>query len=190
VALVSRHAIRTHQFDSDPGWLGPKFMSAFSRERDVDQRRAWIAKARHRGSVPPDVQRPLRRAIASGDLSWYQDHVAALEGSGSDPILRLRSGAQIKADRVLLATGFASCRPGGALIDELVDTASLPCARCGFPIVDRWLRWHPRIYVSGPLAELEIGPVSRNIAGARRAGDRLVEAAQHAHSSSLTGACG
>lgn len=190
VALVSRHALRTHQFDSDPGWLGPKFMTAFGRERDVDQRRALITKARHRGSVPPDVLRPLRRAIASGRLSWYEDHVEALVEGGSDPILRLRSGGQIEAARVLVATGFASHRPGGALIDELVHTASLPCARCGFPIVDRWLRWHPRIYVSGPLAELEIGPASRNIAGARRAGDRLVEAAQHAHSSSLAGARG
>jgi hypothetical protein len=43
-------------------------------------------------------------------------------------------------------------------------------------IVDPNLRWHPRVFVSGPLAELELGPVSRNIAGARRAGDRIVNA--------------
>lgn len=24
VHLISRHALRRHQFDSDPGWLGPK----------------------------------------------------------------------------------------------------------------------------------------------------------------------
>ena len=40
------------------------------------------------------------------------------------------------------------------------------------------LRWHPRVYVSGPLAELELGPSARNISGARRAAERLVAAAR------------
>lgn len=31
-----------------------------------------------------------------------------------------------------------------------------------------------RLVVSGPLAELELGPVARNIIGARRAGERLI----------------
>ena len=84
--------------------------------------------------------------------------------------------ATLKTDRVLLATGFASRRPGGSMVDGLIDSASLPCASCGYPIVDSALRWHPRVYVSGPLAELELGPAARNIAGARRAGDRLVDA--------------
>ena len=34
VHIVSRHALRRHQFDSDPGWLGPKFMERFRRESD------------------------------------------------------------------------------------------------------------------------------------------------------------
>ena len=88
----------------------------------------------------------------------------------------LRAGDAVIADRMLLATGFASERPGGEMIDRLVASASLPCAECGYPIPDSALRWHPHIYVSGPLAELEIGPVSRNIAGARRAADRIVDA--------------
>ena len=68
VHIVSRHALRRHQFDSDPGWLGPKFMERFRRERDFDRRRALIAQARHRGSVPPDVWRALRRAIARDSI--------------------------------------------------------------------------------------------------------------------------
>ena len=64
------------------------------------------------------------------------------------------------------------------MVDALIASASLPCARCGYPIVDSALRWHPRIHVSGPLAELELGPASRNIAGARLAGGRLVKAAR------------
>ena len=85
-------------------------------------------------------------------------------------------GRAISCDRVLLATGFGAARPGGRLVDELVAAASLPCAPCGYPVVDHGLRWHPRVHVTGPLAELELGPVARNIAGARRAGDRILAA--------------
>jgi len=33
VHLIARHALRQHHFDSDPGWLGPKHMTKFSRVR-------------------------------------------------------------------------------------------------------------------------------------------------------------
>ena len=177
VHLVSLHALRQHQFDSDPGWLGPKYMAGFRRERDPGRRRARILEARNRGSVPPDVERALRRAFARGELRWHEDEVVGFDAARRGLELRLASGTLLKADRVLLATGFATRRPGGSMVDDLIESASLPCGRCGYPIVDTSLRWHPRVYVSGPLAELELGPASRNIAGARRAGDRLVEAA-------------
>ena len=181
--LVSRHALREHQFDSDPGWLGPKLMKGFQRERNLDKRRDCITRARHRGSVPPSVHRALRAAIRRGDIVWHQDEVHALDADGSDWSLRLRGGGAVSASRVLLATGFGSQRPGGALVDTLIESASLPCAKCGYPIVDRSLRWHPRVCVAGPLAELELGPSSRNIAGARRAADRLIAAERRARRS-------
>ena len=188
VHLVSRHALREHQFDSDPGWLGPKLMAGFNREPDVDRRRAMISEARHRGSVPPDVERALRRAIASEELLWHESEVLELAADDTHRTMRLASGAELKADRVLLATGFAARRPGGALVDQLAASASLPCASCGYPIVDSALRWHPRVYVSGPLAELELGPSSRNIAGARRAAERLVAAVRSCPDSGLRSA--
>lgn len=174
VHLVSRHALREHTFDSDPGWLGPKFMASFDRERDVDRRRALIAEARYRGSVTPEVRCALRQVIAGGQLHWHEGAIDGLEARGADLAMQLANGRVLDVQRVLLATGFASHRPGGKLVDRLVESASLPCASCGYPIVDWALRWHPRVHVSGPLAELELGPAARNIAGARRAGDRLV----------------
>ena len=153
-------------------------MASFSRERDVDRRRALITEARHKGSVPPDVRRALRGAIAREQLLWHESEVEGLAARRDGLELRLTTEAALKAERVLLATGFALHRPGGSMVDELVASASLPCASCGYPIVDSALRWHPRVHVSGPLAELELGPASRNIAGARRAGDRLVDVAR------------
>ncbi len=178
VHLVSRHALRQHQFDSDPGWLGPKFMTRFDKEPDLDRRRALITEARHRGSVPPDVHRALRRAIKREQLRWHEAVVADLKQTDEGLTLHLSTGEPIRAHRLLLATGFTSSRPGGPLVDQLVASESLSCAQCGYPVVDKALSWHPRIYVSGPLAELELGPTSRNIHGARRAGDRLVKVAR------------
>jgi hypothetical protein len=60
----------------------------------------------------------------------------------------------------------------------MVETLGLRTASCGYPIVDAGLRWHPGLFVSGALAELALGPVARNLSGARRAGDRLVMAAK------------
>ncbi|MAO82392.1 MAG: FAD/NAD(P)-binding protein [Myxococcota bacterium] len=179
VHLVSRHGLREHQFDSDPGWLGPRLMNHFQRERDADCRRALITEARHRGSVPPDVHRALQHAMKTGGLWWHETEVAGFESIDGGARVSLGSGERIRADRVLLATGFDTTRPGGDMVDQLIANEALACAKCGYPIVDHHLAWHPQVYVSGPLAELELGPSSRNIHGARRAGDRLVKVANN-----------
>ncbi len=177
VHLVSRHSVRTHQFDSAPGWLGPKLMNGFRRESCLEARRTMIRDARYRGSVPPTVRAHLRTAIDQGAIAWHEASVETVHATRDKATLVLSDGNSLELDRLLLATGMSQERPGGALVDELIETANLPVARCGFPVVDRALRWHPRIHVSGALAELELGPTSRNIAGARRAGERLVRCA-------------
>lgn len=129
-----------------------------------------------RACVPPDVHRPLRRALEADEMTWTKQEVESLETEGDQIRLRFATNEVLNVDRVLLATGFGGARPGGAWVDEMIEAESLPCAECGYPVVDAELRWHSGLFVSGPLAELEIGPVSRNIAGARRAGDRIVAA--------------
>ena len=177
VFLLSRHALRLHQFDSDPGWQGPKYMAAFERIQDPNERRRRIREARHRGSIPSDVQAALRCAIARGEIEHLEpvDVQSAVVAHGR--LTLALQGREITVDRVLLATGFPSRRPGEGWLDEAIEAYGLPCAECGYPIVDRGLRWHPRVFVTGALAELEIGPVSRNLSGAMRAGERIAAVA-------------
>ncbi len=178
VILLSRHGLRVKQFDSDPGWQGPKNMRGFSRLSDPDARRDRIRAARHRGSMPPEVHAALQIASSDGTVEVVEKaEVVSACVSGRDVHLELDAG-NVRADRVLLATGFPSRRPGGSWLDDAVDAFRLPCAACGYPVVDRGLRWHPRLFVTGALAELELGPVSRNLSGAQRAGDRIATVAR------------
>lgn len=175
VHLIARHQMREHQFDSDPGWLGPKNMAGFLRETCLVRRRAKIRAARHRGSVPGDVRRALLQHARLGNFYWHQEKPKQWSLGQEEITVELTDELSLSAQHVFLATGLGQARPGGNLVDEMISSMNLPVAPCGFPIVDSSLRWHSRIFVSGRLAELELGPVAGNIAGARRAGDRLVE---------------
>lgn len=182
VTVLARHKPRLHQFDSDPGWQGPKFMAAFEQTTDPARRRSMIKAARHRGSMPEDVHAELQTAIAHGAVSWCL-HPVTGGRVGADGSLHLtRAGAPpLAVGAVVLATGLSAQRPGGHLVDSLIKEHGLPVADCGYPLVDDALRWHPRLFVSGPLAELELGPTARNLAGARRAARRILPHAEEAH---------
>lgn len=178
VHLASRHGVREHQFDSDPGWIGPKYLRHYHQIEDPEHRREVIGRARHKGSMPPDVRAALSAGVSEGRI---QRHVGptSLRCAGSELVVGV-GDTELPVDAVLLATGFSGRRPGGALVDRLVAEHGLRCAPCGYPLVDAHLRWHPRIFVTGPLAELEIGPVARNIVGARKAAERIVPAVRTA----------
>ncbi len=178
VTLLMRHPIREHQFDSDPGWLGPKYQDRLHKTADYAQRRQMIQAARHRGSMPPEVARQVRRAQQAGELCVQEGEITAVAPMLKNGRIELvcRGGQHLWAEQVVLATGFEPTRPGGAWLDEAIAVNDLPVAACGFPIVDKTLCWTPGLYVSGALAELEIGPIAANIAGARQAARRLASA--------------
>lgn len=177
VTLLARHAPRVQQFDTDPCWNGPKCLSAFDADREMHSRRARITAARRRGTVPPDAARRVQACARSGSLLVRQGEVTELACDADGWFAQLADGHALRLDQVVLATGFLQHRPGGAWLDAAIDAESLPCAPCGTPRVDPTLRWSENLYVSGPLAELELGPLARNITGARMALERIVRAA-------------
>ncbi|MCU0496883.1 MAG: FAD/NAD(P)-binding protein [Anaerolineae bacterium] len=158
VTLITRHSSRIFDFDSDPCWMNALCLGDFHQIPDYIQRRKIIRSVRHRGSMPYDVAHDLQQAIHEG-------RVRRVEGEIGDQIDQY--------DRVLLATGWEQTRPGGVWLDQAIEAYGLPIAPCGFPIVARDLCWQTGLYVTGALAELEIGPAARNIIGARMAGERL-----------------
>lgn len=173
VTLLTPHVPRVHRFDSPSGWMGPRKMEGFCQEPDMACRRATIRSVRHKGSMPAEVRGTLRRAAELGKLSLRVGCVREASASGDAISLVCEDGTTLTADRVVLATGFETTRPGGEWLDRAIADMGLPVAPCGYPIVDRTLRWQDGLYTTGALAELELGPVARNIIGARQAAERL-----------------
>jgi thioredoxin reductase len=171
ITLVSRHPPRLSVYDFDPCWIGPKCLNPFYEHSHV-RRRQIVDTARIRGSVPPEVYDAFQNAIQSGRLNVATTRKIDANLDSGGILLKLDSN-QLRADQVILATGFLSTRPGGAFIRQAVAEFHLRCNPCGYPVIDKDLRWHDRIHVMGPLAELQLGPCARNIVGARNAGRLL-----------------
>ncbi|KHF40767.1 FAD/NAD(P)-binding protein [Halalkalibacter okhensis] len=175
IKLLSRHPLRTHQFDSDPGWLGPKKMKSFEKVTSLQKRRKIIANARFRGSIPQELKMKILREEREGRLELIIDEVSTASFEYGEMILDLKQ-TSIHTNQVLLATGFHSTPPGMEWLNHTIKTEQLLCANCGYPIVcEDSLQWSNNLYVIGALAELVIGPVSRNISGARRGAERIVQ---------------
>lgn len=198
ITLVSRHFLKREDFDSDPGWLGPLLLKGYQKESCYTRRRAIIQNARHRGTMAAEVSDRLQKAIlkeqsialemgdieslrrgARGDqlellLRSVELDEGAYEETGELVLQFCEQTKTLQANTIVLATGFEPERPGGRLIDETIEALQLPTAEDGFPIVDRYLRWRAGLFVTGPLAELEIGPASRNLSGARMAAERVI----------------
>jgi thioredoxin reductase len=175
VALIRRHAERIHDFDADTGWMNAINLTGFAQITDWAERRRVIKQARHRGSIPPEVADGLRAAVQVGALEIISGAVESAESYDEYIALMLNTGEWRTFDQLVLATGFDQYRPGGQFLDDAIQRHDLPIAPDGYPIVSPSLEWSDGLYVSGPLAELEVGPASRNILGARMAGNRIYD---------------
>ncbi len=185
ITLVGQREIQVFPYDAEPCWMGPKCLDAYGRLEDLGERRRRIRAARRTGTMPSEIASELRGAISRGEIRWLGGTVLSAQSvvepngqDGTNPRLEISVDVagetrRLLAERLILATGFDPERPGGPWLDRAIADLGLSCAACGYPIVDKRLAWHPGLHVTGALAELEIGPIARNILGARLAGRRL-----------------
>jgi len=174
VTMLVRHPFRVHLFDSDPVWLGPLGRQRFARVAEP-KRRDYLKAVRHRGSLPPELEKRLRNAREQGRVRVVEANVTFSSSNAHGIDIQTCCADLVHAQQLVCATGFDNRRPGGEWLTKTVDREGLPIAPCGFPKVTSSLEWAPGLYVSGALAELEIGPPSRNISGARIAARQLAK---------------
>lgn len=170
VVMLTRHPSRVHPLDADPEWLTAEGLHGFV-SADLAGRRELLRAARHRGSVPQDVALRLSEATATGVLKTRRGEVVrASRDVGGGIRLDLGAGVEpLVADRVVLATGFEPVMPGGTWLERTATALGLPRTPEGMAVVGPRLEWAPGLHVSGALADLQIGPFARSIAGGRRA---------------------
>ena len=173
ISLCAHGRPQESQYDFDPCWIGPKCLRGFD-QKGFQERRRLIDDARNAGTIPGETMQALQRARQSKRIQWHR--AAEYRATFANGSIQLQMNTRAKVfDQAILATGFSSARPGGALVDQMIKEFGLSCGSCGYPQVGQDLRWHPQIYVTGPLAELQLGPCARNIVGARNAGRLLVQ---------------
>ncbi|MBC8070659.1 MAG: FAD/NAD(P)-binding protein [Deltaproteobacteria bacterium] len=171
VLLLRRREPPVQILDADAVWTGarrlPRFMGM-----PIALRRHVIETARHTGSITPGASTGLARAVARGALTVQTGEVVAARREGTGMVLSTAGGDHVEADAVLLATGFSSV---GRLpwVETMAQELELERAACGGAVLDSKLEWAEGLGITGELAELSLGPMAPNIAGARLAAVRL-----------------
>lgn len=158
VRLLARRPIVEREFDTDPGWLGPREMRGYLRIESLATRARVAREARGGGSMPSWMLRRLDELRSRGILTIAAD---------ADP---LDISRHVRPDEHLwCATGWATDPRCDPVLGHLLEVT-------GNTLVDHLIDLGPRlevpgscVHVVGRPAALRLGPTGGNLAGARRA---------------------
>jgi hypothetical protein len=177
VLLMSRRHLQEKLFDAEPGWLGPKYLKAFWAEPDWESRVRLIQQARNGGSMTPAIMTQLRRIKRCDRLTFHEQcQVMSAVWQGNCWQICCDDETEHVCERIWLATGTKLDATAEPLLTEMLDTYPIPVVK-GLPVLDTHLRWRGcELFIMGGLAALQVGPVARNLSGARMASERIVPA--------------
>ncbi|QOS14060.1 uncharacterized protein HfgLR_24380 (plasmid) [Haloferax gibbonsii] len=183
VTLLSRHDFEVELTEADSRWINWRHIEQeiHSLPPGSAARCDRIRAARHDATIPPYIEHRLVDARDCGDLDVRHGEIECARASGDGLHLRFDDGTTATDAQVVLATGHDSA-PKHPLVGALAESLSLERGANGFPVLDdRTLAWQrsdgtdSALYVSGALAEMSVGPFARNVVGARRAAERLLD---------------
>lgn len=173
VVLIMRSKVKIEQFDFPPIWLGPKALTEFSNETDFQRRYQIIQESRGEGSITPEIMDILDK---SPNVEIFpESHIRNID---LKHCLQVETTCNVISDvsRIILATGYRFNLRRFSFLNELVTQNKIPLI-CGLPKLDKDLQFHPieNLFGTGTVAQLQIGPASGNIAGARLSYERFRE---------------
>ncbi|MEI8094958.1 MAG: FAD/NAD(P)-binding protein [Spirochaetales bacterium] len=177
VALLARRRITYKLFDSAPGWIGPKHLAGFLREKRWERRRRMIAKARGGGAMTEELRQQLAPFLAGGQLKLKpRCEVRSLSVVDDRWRADCGWGRFLLADQVWMCTGSKLDLKTHPLFRDLWKTHPLQLYD-GLPVLDSGCRWPGLpLYLLGLPAGLSVGPTARNFPGARKAASLVAEA--------------
>jgi cation diffusion facilitator CzcD-associated flavoprotein CzcO len=171
--LVRRDPV-VRDFDTDPGWLGPKEMSRFLALTDMTERLRAVIDARGGGSIPAWILDEIARDEARG-LVCRRVGLVEWAPDVHQPSVSV-AARTVACDRVVLGLGTipdVDADPALAALCRRTDTQIVG----GRPVLDHALRVPGSVvHVVGRLAQLHLGPTAGNLSGARRGAAAVVGA--------------
>ncbi|ELY94021.1 hypothetical protein C482_18904 [Natrialba chahannaoensis JCM 10990] len=179
--LLSRHDLETAAIEADSHWINWNHIERRLHRHPPGSKARYdtIQAARNDGTVPPTLIEQLESAIDAGSLQLRRGTVRSARVTEGRVRLLLADGGCLTGDRVVLATGFEPVFDH-PFVDRLAQAFELECGHRGLAVLDdetlAWMRTdgtQSALFVTGALAAGTVGPFAANIAGARRAADRL-----------------
>lgn len=177
VLLMARRQLQEKLFDAEPGWLGPKYLKDFFAQPDWLTRWELIQQARNGGSMTPAMMTKLRQRSREGKIAFYEQcQVVEAQWLGDRWRVLCDHGQEYECERIWYATGTRFDATTHPLLPTIA--AAFPTSIVnGLPVLDQHLRWPGcELFVMGGLAALQVGPVARNLYGAKMASERIVQA--------------
>lgn len=163
--------IEIHDFDADPGWLGPKNMSSFLSTKSMPERNAIVQRERHKGSMPHELYLRLKKHIKNGRINVHKTPITQISGG----VINTENNS-VTYQQIMVATGFEQDFMSQPLIKQLIQNYDAPINECNYPVISEKLEWIPNLFVAGCFADLELGPFGRNVMGGRKAAERIEQA--------------
>lgn len=183
VLLMSRRTLHEKLFDAEPGWFGPKYLKDFWAEPDGYSRWQMIQQARDGGSMTPLMLMQLKRLAREGQVvfheqcqvsqaRWHTEHwQVCCDNWAVHECIQHQN-----IDRIWCATGHRLEAAEHPLLTDVLATYPLEIVK-GLPVLDECSRWRDcELFMMGGLAALRVGPMARNLVGARAVSDRIVPA--------------
>ncbi|MGB5962486.1 MAG: FAD/NAD(P)-binding protein [Coleofasciculaceae cyanobacterium] len=177
VLLMPRRQLQEKLFDAEPGWLGPKYLKGFFAQTDWETRWQLIQQARNGGSMTPAIMTKLRRLKRSGNVEFYEQcQVVEAHWLGDRWRVNCDDGLEYECQRIWYATGTRFDALAHPLLKNVLDAYPTSIVK-GLLVLDEQLRLPgSEFFVMGGLAALRVGPVARNLYGAKMASERIVPA--------------
>ncbi|WP_445001895.1 FAD-dependent oxidoreductase [Exiguobacterium alkaliphilum] len=169
VTLVTKRPLEVSQFDADRSFMGPKGLRAFHRlEDNWRDKREFVKRERKPGSSPNDLVLKIKRLILTGRVRHL------IGDTVRDGETLYVDGQAVPSEEVVCCTGIRPLEPSQSFLRPLLEQLSLPLTPCGTPVLDDTLAWTDGLYMTGPYADLVLGPFARAIYGGQEAARRIV----------------
>ena len=200
VTLIQRSKMTARHFDIENDWMGPqrgKLLDDFWC-LDVNDRVKKLKETRGGGTIPPEIIRELvdqgrtsnklqvKEEVEVSEVQWVDGRFQVTLDDDSEPT---------SYDMIWLATGAQNHIDHYSALSHLRQVLPVDVAN-GFPVLNTDLSWRlpttsdeekdeeptwkkvarKRIWVTGALAAIELGPDALNLIGARHGSVRVARA--------------